>query len=253
MQNKSDEKSNAGERGPYKLTAILTEPIAPAIFKVVAATVLGAALTIFYSQYMKNRDAINQKSRTRMETSRLLAEIVFERQERSVLLYSGIKNLAFPADEITYRKRRYDESYIEWNRVFELNKLRIKNSVAKRDAQIIEQSYSRSINPAFAVLDDCLTSAYLARVSGDTANSSLTLQNCKAGDHLRQIETCAIGLINFLDHRSRQIFTAQRKARLNPLNWDFWKDPVINDGQAFVRKAGSSWNKLAKALLRACP
>ena len=117
---------------PYVIHAKISESWVQGLSRVLIGALIGSLLTIFYSQYQKNRDDLNQQFAVRKEVIHSLSNFIFERRERAVLLAYGLKSGANLLD-IRHRKRQYDETYVNWNKNQTVNLVNIKSIVPSED------------------------------------------------------------------------------------------------------------------------
>ena len=72
-----------------------------------------------------------------------------------------------PADEIQFRKRAYDEAYVDWNKNILLNLFVIREVGGDMKFAGLEKSFEDDLVASMADVDRCLTKAYDRKLAGE--------------------------------------------------------------------------------------
>lgn len=136
---------------------ILFALFSAALNGIITASV-GAYLGQAYAKYQARRQSIES-----------LVHLVYERRTRAGLVASAIRRGA-DMDELRYRKRAYDEAYVDWNKNVMQNIFAIREVTGEHMISGLEKYYEDGLVAAMANVDRCLTKAYDVRISqGDGA------------------------------------------------------------------------------------
>ncbi|MDX2306993.1 MAG: hypothetical protein NW216_02010 [Hyphomicrobium sp.] len=128
--------------------------ISAALNGIVTASV-GAWLGQTYAQYQTRRQSIES-----------LVHLVYERRTRGGMLASSLRRDA-DIDEVRFRKRAYDEAYVEWNKTIMQNIFSIREVTGVVTLSKLESHLEDGLIAAFADVDRCLTKAYDARLKNE--------------------------------------------------------------------------------------
>ena len=72
-----------------------------------------------------------------------------------------------PLDEIQFRKRAYDEAYVDWNKNILLNLFVIREVSGDMKFAALEKSFEDELVASMADVDRCLTKAYDRKLAGE--------------------------------------------------------------------------------------
>lgn len=139
--------------------------LASAVLNGIITASVGAWLGQTYAKYQARRQSI--------ET---LVHLVYERRTRAGMVASSLRRGA-DIDEIRFRKRAYDEAYVDWNKNVMQNIFAIREVTGEHQISGLEKYYEDGLVAAMADADRCLTKAYDARIAN--ADPKPELENCK--------------------------------------------------------------------------
>ena len=222
--SEGEENGTGSKDEPYIIHAKLSESWIQGLSRVLIGALIGSLLTIFYSQYQKNRDDLNQQFTIRKEVIHALSNFIFERRERAVLLAYGLKSGANLLD-IRHRKRQYDETYVNWNKNQTVNLVNIKSIIPSTAYDPVKKAYSETIGDLFSTADSCLTDAYNIRLDGAPEaleRSQKLIKDCQTFPALAVLKECGSLTIWAIDELARNNLEQQRKTILNPTSLQFW-------------------------------
>jgi hypothetical protein len=126
--------------------------LSAAINGVMTATV-GAWLTQTYSSYQSRRHSVQN-----------IADLIYERRARAGMVVSALRRNA-DLDEVRYRKRAYDEVFVEWNKRIAQNVFQIRELVGEREMSDAEKKFQELIVRPLSHIDTCVTRAYDLRLA----------------------------------------------------------------------------------------
>ena len=132
---------------------ILFALISAAINGIVTASV-GAWLAQTYNAYQSRRNSIQN-----------LSDLIYERRTRGGMLVSSLRRGA-DLDEVRFRKRAYDEVFVEWNKKIQQNVFQIRQVVGARAATETEKEFQDLLVSPLAHIDTCITKAYDLKMAG---------------------------------------------------------------------------------------
>lgn len=138
--------------------------VSAAINGIITASV-GAWLGQTYAKYQARRQSIES-----------LVHLVYERRTRAGMVASSLRRGA-DVDEIRYRKRAYDEAYVDWNKNVMQNIFAIREVTGEHLISGLEKYYEDGLVEAMADVDRCLTKAYDARLAN--ADPKPELEKCR--------------------------------------------------------------------------
>jgi hypothetical protein len=78
-----------------------------------------------------------------------------------------------PPGEIQFRKRAYDEAYVDWNKNILLNLFVIREVGGDLKFTVLEKSFEDDLVATMADIDRCLTKAYDRKIAGEDVVSIL--------------------------------------------------------------------------------
>lgn len=114
---------------------------------------VGAWLGQTYAKYQARKQSIES-----------LVHLVYERRTRAGMVASALRRGA-DLDEVKYRKRAYDEAYVDWNKSIMQNIFAIREVTGEYFLSKLEGHFQDGLVAAMADVDRCLTKAYDARLS----------------------------------------------------------------------------------------
>lgn len=135
--------------------------LASAILNGIITASVGAWLGQTYAKYQSRRQSIEQ-----------LVHLVYERRTRAGLVASAIRR-GSDHDELRYRKRAYDESYVDWNKNVMQNIFAIREVTGEYMISGLEKYYEDGLVAGMADVDRCLTKAYDVSLANGDGNAVL--------------------------------------------------------------------------------
>ncbi len=116
---------------------------------------VGAWLGQTYARYQSRRQSIES-----------LVHLVYERRTRAGMVSSALRRGA-DLDEVRFRKRAYDEAYVEWNKNIMQNIFAIREVTGEHMISTLEGQFQDGLVAAMSDVDRCLTKAYDARLANN--------------------------------------------------------------------------------------
>lgn len=172
--------------------------VSAAINGVVTATV-GAWLAQTYAAYQNRRVSVQN-----------ISDLIYERRARAGMVVSALRRNA-DLDEVRYRKRAYDEVFVEWNKRIQQNVFQIRELVGERDISDAEKEFQDLIVRPLSHIDTCLTRSYDLRVTGQDALTVLT--DCEMPVLHQLVLDCASAFTNELYMLTRLSFSPFSNAK----------------------------------------
>lgn len=126
---------------------------------------VGAWLGQTYAKYQARRQSIES-----------LVHLVYERRTRAGMVASALRRGA-DLDEVRFRKRAYDEAYVDWNKAIMQNVFAIREVTGEFFLSKLEGHFQDGLVAAMADVDRCLTKAYDARIKD--ADPKPILEACR--------------------------------------------------------------------------
>jgi hypothetical protein len=163
--------------------------ILSAIVNGLVTAAVGALLAQSYATYQSKRQAVQT-----------IANLVYERRTRAGMVVWSIKRNA-ELDEIRYRKRAYDEAFVEWNKKIQLNIFMIRDISSEVGVTRLETQFQELLVPALSATDQCVTKAYDERIKG--GDGTALFQTCQMADLHQFTLDCGATFTNELDRLSR--------------------------------------------------
>lgn len=114
---------------------------------------VGAWLGQTYAKYQARKQSVES-----------LVHLVYERRTRAGMVASALRRGA-DIEEVKYRKRAYDEAYVEWNKSIMQNIFAIREVTGEYFLSTLEGHFQDGLVAAMADVDRCLTKAYDARIA----------------------------------------------------------------------------------------
>ena len=134
------------------------------VFALVSA-VLNGLVTAFVGTWLAQTYATQQSRRKSVES---LAHLIYERRTRAGMVVSSMRRNA-PIDEVQFRKRAYDEAYVDWNKNILLNLFVIREVGGAMKFAALERMFEDELVASMADVDRCLTKAYDRKLAGEDA------------------------------------------------------------------------------------
>jgi hypothetical protein len=131
-------------------------------FALVSA-VLNGVVTACVGTWLAQTYATQQSRRKSVET---LAHLIYDRRTRAGMVVSSMRRDA-PLEEIQYRKRAYDESYVDWNKNILLNLFAIREVAGDLKFTTLVKAFEDELVASMADVDRCLTQAYDRKLKGE--------------------------------------------------------------------------------------
>lgn len=114
---------------------------------------VGAWLGQTYAKYQARKQSIES-----------LVHLVYERRTRAGMVASALRRGA-DLDEVRFRKRAYDEAYVDWNKNIMQNIFAIREVTGEHMMSNLEKYFEDGLVAAMSDVDRCLTKAYDARIA----------------------------------------------------------------------------------------
>jgi hypothetical protein len=141
-----------------------------AVLNGIITACVGAWLGQTYAKYQSRKQSIEA-----------LVHLIYERRTRAGMVASALRRGA-DIEEIRYRKRAYDETYVEWNKNVMQNIFAIREITGEYMISVLEKSYEDGLVAAMSDVDRCLTKAYDVRIAN--GDPTVELDKCHmAGNH----------------------------------------------------------------------
>jgi hypothetical protein len=131
-------------------------------FALVSA-VLNGMVTACVGTWLAQTYATQQNRRKSVES---LAHLIYERRTRAGMVVSSMRRNA-PLDEVQFRKRAYDEAYVDWNKNILLNLFVIREVGGDMKFAGLEKTFEDELVASMADVDRCLTKAYDRKLAGE--------------------------------------------------------------------------------------
>ncbi len=154
---------------------------------------VGAWLGQTYARYQSRRQSIES-----------IVHLVYERRTRAGMVTSALKRGA-DLDEVRYRKRAYDEAYVEWNKNIMQNIFAIREVTGEHMLSTLEGHFQDGLVAAMADVDRCLTKAYDARLAN--ADPKVELDKCHMPELHQFVLDCGATFTNELYKLTKLTFT----------------------------------------------
>ena len=158
--------------------------LASAVLNGVMTASVGAWLGQTYAKYQARRQSIES-----------LVHLVYERRTRAGMVTSALKRGA-DIDEIRYRKRAYDEVYVDWNKNVMQNIFAIREVTGEHLVSGLEKYYEDGLVAAMADVDRCLTKAYDTRLAN--GDPKVEFEKCRMSETHQFVLDCGATFTNEL-------------------------------------------------------
>lgn len=113
---------------------------------------VGAWLGQTYAKYQARKQSIES-----------LVHLVYERRTRAGMVASSLRRGA-DLDEVRFRKRAYDEAYVDWNKNIMQNIFAIREVTGEHMISKLEGHFENGLVAAMSDVDRCITKAYDTRL-----------------------------------------------------------------------------------------
>lgn len=121
--------------------------------------------------------------------------LVYERRTRAGMVASALRRGA-DLDEVRYRKRAYDETYVDWNKNVMQNIFAIREVTGEHMISGLEKYYEDGLVAAMSDVDRCLTKAYDTRMANGDAKAEL--EKCHMAENHQFVLDCGATFTNEL-------------------------------------------------------
>jgi hypothetical protein len=158
--------------------------LASAILNGIITASVGAWLGQTYAKYQARKQSIES-----------LVHLVYERRTRAGMVVSALRR-GTDLDEVRYRKRAYDESYVDWNKNVMQNIFAICEVTGEHMISGLEKYYEDGLVAAMADVDRCLTKAYDVRVANGDPKAEL--EKCNMSQSHQFVLDCGATFTNEL-------------------------------------------------------
>lgn len=175
----------------------LVRPIASALF----ITVLGFGLSYFHSENQRERLELETVIDERREAVSTILNSMMERRERAVLLVSALRKQNSNSGDLQRRKAKYDDAYVSWNTVRQIESIKIRNLLSHRSEKpdvstILTFIETGATEHIFKPVDDCIDRAYFSGRNIDYIKT--TFAECDVSEKLSSLRDCISSLNTFL-------------------------------------------------------
>jgi hypothetical protein len=144
---------------------LLLFALVSAVINGIITASVGAWLGQTYAKYQARRQSIES-----------LVHLVYERRTRAGMVASALRRGA-DIEEVKFRKRAYDEAYVDWNKSIMQNVFAIREVTGEYFLSKLEGHFQDGLVAAMADVDRCLTKAYDARMAG--GDPKPVLEQCR--------------------------------------------------------------------------
>jgi hypothetical protein len=176
------------------------------LFAMVSA-VLNGVVTACVGTWLAQTYATQQSRRKSVEA---LAHLIYERRTRAGMVVSAMRRNA-ALDETQYRKRAYDEAYVDWNKNILLNLFVIREVGGELKFATLEKMFEDELVAAMADVDRCLTKAYDRKLAGEEVVA--VLDGCRMGQLHQFILDCGATFTDELYKLTRLSFAPFSNAK----------------------------------------
>lgn len=171
------------------------------------SAVLNGIVTACVGAWLAQTYATQQTRRKSVET---LANLIYERRTRAGMVVSSMRRNA-PPDEIQFRKRAYDEAYVDWNKNILLNLFAIREVGGDLKFTALEKSFEDDLVAIMADIDRCLTKAYDRKLAGEDVTQ--ILDGCRMAQMHQFVLDCGATFTDELYKLTRLSFSPFSNAR----------------------------------------
>ncbi len=171
------------EAGVTRQTLLIFTLVSAICNGLVSASV-GAWLTHSYAAAQTRRGAING-----------LSSLLYERRTKAGLVVSSLRRGGEP-EELRFRKRSYDEAYVDWNKSLRPNLFAIREVMGESAFTALEQDFEKYIVDPLSKIDGCMTRAYDLKLTG--SDPVKELESCKMAALYQLTLDCGASFTNEL-------------------------------------------------------
>lgn len=181
-----------------------------AAFNGIVTASVGAWLAQTYSSHQSRRQSVQN-----------IADLIYERRTRAGMVVSSLRRGA-DADELRYRKRAYDEAFVEWNKKIQNNVLQIREVMGAVETTKFETLMQDQLVPAMITMDICVTKAYDLKLAGQDplafingcryAELNQFTLDCAAGFTDELYRVTRLTFLPLLDWNRRELEAARKRA-----------------------------------------
>ena len=158
--------------------------LASAMLNGIITASVGAWLGQTYAKYQSRKQSI--------ET---LVHLVYERRTRAGMVASSLRRGA-DIEEVRYRKRAYDETFVDWNKNVMQNIFAIREVTGEHMISGLEKYYEDGLVAAMSDVDRCLTKAYDTRIANGDPKAELL--ECHMAENHQFVLDCGATFTNEL-------------------------------------------------------
>lgn len=173
----------------------------------IASAVINGIVTACVGAWLAQTYATQQ---TRRKSVEALANLIYERRTRAGMVVSSMRRNA-PMDEIQFRKRAYDEAYVDWNKNILLNMFVIREVGGDLKFTVLERSFEDDLVATMADIDRCLTKAYDRKLAGEDVVP--ILNSCQMAQMHQFVLDCGATFTDELYKLTRLTFSPLPNAR----------------------------------------
>src|SRR5260370_321173 len=178
-----------------RLARIAGHPLTITAVGFLLTGIIGTYFSNRYSDGQRDHDRFLQLTEARRAAIQAFARTLYERRGRADMLASSLRRGA-PSEELEYRKRSYDESYVQWERDLQANLFMIRSAIESEEYTDLEGYVEFQLVPILRAIDTCITAAYDRRTHG--ADPKPTLDVCNVGGLLSRSRDCAYAVTDQL-------------------------------------------------------
>lgn len=158
--------------------------LASAVLNGLITASVGAWLGQTYAKYQARKQSIES-----------LVHLVYERRTRAGMVGSALRRGA-DLDEVRFRKRAYDEVFVEWNKNIMQNIFAIREVTGELMISTLEGDFQDGLVAAMSDVDKCLTKAFDTRIQGQ--DPVPVLEQCNMAANHQFVLDCGATFTNEL-------------------------------------------------------
>ncbi|MFA5956833.1 hypothetical protein [Hyphomicrobium sp.] len=163
---------------------LISFALASAVLNGIITAGVGAWLGQTYAKYQSRKQSIEA-----------LVHLIYERRTRAGMVASALRRGA-DIEEVRYRKRAYDETYVDWNKNVMQNIFAIREVTGEYMISGLEKYYEDGLVAAMSDVDRCLTKAYDTRIANGDPNAEL--DKCHMAENHQFVLDCGATFTNEL-------------------------------------------------------
>jgi len=168
------------------------------------STILNGIVTAAVGTWLAQTYATQQSQRKSVES---LTHMIYDRRTRAGMVVSSLRRNA-PLDEIQFRKRAYDEAYVDWNKNVMLSLFVIREVGGELKFAALERMFEDDLVGAMVEVDRCLTKAYDRKLAGEDPIS--LLDGCRMSELHQFVLECGSTFTDELYNLTRLSFSPFR-------------------------------------------